>query len=481
MLNLVMLGAAAFLLCLGATPLVRNAFVRIGLVDHPDGKRKLHARAVPRVGGIAIAFSYLGALLIVFFLSPGGPRLHVQHEYLLHALLPTATLIFLLGLVDDIKGLRPWQKLAGQLVAAVLAVQLGVRLTIPHAPLWISMAVSAAWLVGCTNAVNLIDGMDGLAAGVSLVATLTALCVAILSGNHGLALATIPLAGCLLAFLVYNFSPASVFLGDCGSLTIGFALGCFTLIWSQRTGTWLGMVAPLMALAIPLLDVCLAISRRFLRSAPITQADHGHIHHMVLKLGFSTRSATLILYGVCALSASLAVLESFTRSELSWWIFALFCVLVVLGINHLSYTEFRAAGKSIHHRTVRRAVRDEIYLEELSRALRAADTPESWWTIVCGTCADLRFASADLELDGRSFREKFTSSSEPTSCRIQLSIGNRGVLVLTLAEASAPPGTMAVLTCFQHAAASRIDIMRPFAPASVHRTLTSQEHHKLAG
>lgn len=483
MLNFVFLGTSAFLLCLVATPLLRNLFVRFDLVDHPDGGRKLHARAVPRVGGIAIAISYIGALLLVFILNPGGSRISVQHGHLLYALLPTAGLIFFVGLADDLKGLKPWQKLTGQLVAAVVAVGLGARLAIPHAPLWVSEIISVAWLIGCTNAVNLIDGMDGLATGVSLVATLTALCVAVLTGNHGLAIATLPLAGCLLGFLVYNFSPASVFLGDCGSLTVGFALGCFSLIWSNRTGTWLGLVAPLMALAIPLLDVCLAIGRRFLRSAPITQADRGHIHHMVLKLGFSTRAATLILYAVCALSSFLAVLVSFTRDDLGWAVFVIFCVLVITGIDRLSYIEFRAAGKSLHHRTIRRAVQDEIYIEGLSRALLQADSPESLWTIVDKISADFSFASAHLEIDGQSFGKRFIPSSEAPACRIHLEMGNRGILDLTRTlESSAPSGMMAVLICLQSAAAHKVSATHTVATADVpHSAYLQDRHQRLAG
>ena len=483
MLNFAFLGIAAFLFVLISTPLLRGLFIRRGLVDHPDGGRKLHARAVPRVGGIAIVFSYVCALLLLFVFNPGGSRIYVQHGHLLYALLPTAGLIFFVGLLDDLKGLRPTQKLAGQLLASMFAVGMGARLTIPYAPLWVSMVVSVGWLIGCTNAVNLIDGMDGLATGVSLVATLTALCVALLTGNHGLALATIPLAGCLFGFLVYNFNPASVFLGDCGSLTVGFALGCFSLIWSNRTGTWLGMIAPLMALAIPLLDVCLAIGRRFLRSAPITQADRGHIHHMVLKLGFSTRAATLILYAACALCSSLAVLESFaTRDDVGWAIFLTFCILLVAGIDRLSYTEFRAAGKSLHHSTIRRAVQDEIYIEGLDRALLNADSPESWWTIVDKLSADLSFASAHLEIDGQAFGKRFIISSEPPSCRIHLEMGRRGILILTrLSEASVPSGMMAVLNCFQKAALRETNTAQPVVAAGVSRSIDLQEQHRRAG
>ena len=159
------------------------------------------------------------------------------------------------------------------------------------------------WLVGCTNAFNLIDGMDGLAAGVGLVATVTMLLAALTQNNLPLVLATIPLAGCLLGFLRYNFSGASVYLGDCGSLSLGFLLGCFGALWSDKSVTLVALTVPLLAVSIPLLDVVLSIVRRFLRNRPIFQADRGHIHHRLLDRGLSPRSAVLTMYGLCGLVA----------------------------------------------------------------------------------------------------------------------------------------------------------------------------------
>ena len=240
------LGFTAFLLCLVMTPLCRDLFLRFNIVDHPDAVRKLHLRPIPRIGGIPIVLSYGGAIALMFLLAPHGARIYVQHEKLLLSLLPAAGLIFVVGLIDDIVGLQPWQKLIGQFAGALLAVSLGARVSTLHglpASLWITVPFSLIWLIGCTNAVNLIDGLDGLASGVGLFATLATLIAALISGNMGLAMATIPLAGCLLAFLRFNFSPASIFLGDCGSLTIGFMLGCFGLIWSQlkRNSVWNGV------------------------------------------------------------------------------------------------------------------------------------------------------------------------------------------------------------------------------------------------
>ncbi len=447
------LGVAGFLFCLLLTPLCRDLFLHAGLVDKPDLDRKFHLRAVPRVGGVPIALSYAGALVLVFSFNPGGARLYVQHHVLFHAMLPAAAIVFLVGLLDDVVGLRPWQKLLGQVVAAGLAVGLGARLALFPTHPSVSVVLSVVWLIACSNAVNLIDGMDGLATGVSLLAVLSMLLVALLNGNTGLALATVPLAGALLAFLRYNFSPASVFLGDCGSLTIGFVLGCFALAWSRQGGTLLSLLAPLMALSLPLIDVLLAIGRRFLRAVPIFKGDRGHIHHRVQALGFSTRHTALLLYAVGSLAATLAILESLSHGRLVLPELVVFFALVLLGVRRLKYVEFSAARKTFSHVVFRGVVQDHIYMEELERSLLTTHTPDEWWLVVRDIGQDLSFASAYLELDGYTFSERFTEAEDTaTSCRINLGLGGRGFLELVRLEGSLPPRhMMAVLHRLQGA------------------------------
>ena len=451
------LGLSSFLICLLATPLCRDLFVRFNLVDHPDETRKFHLRAVPRMGGVPIVLSYALSLGIVFLFNFSKSKIYVQHEMLFYAVLPAAAIVFATGLIDDIKGLRPRAKLAGQLVGSILAVSLGARLSIPHLPVVVNGILSVIWLLACSNAVNLIDGMDGLATGIGLLATMTTLIVALLSGNYGLALATVPLAGCLLAFLRYNFSPATVFLGDCGSLTIGFVLGCFGLVWSHRTGTMVGMVAPIMALALPLLDTALAIGRRFLRAVPIFQGDRGHIHHRVQALGFSTRATALLLYAVCGIAASLALIESFIRPDLSLPIIVVFCFLVLVGIDRLGYTEFAAARKVLSHNVWRRTVQDHIFIDELERKLTNTDTLDQWWMVVRDACEEIGFASAHMELNGYAYTEQFSGTPEEATCRIHLDLGEDGFLLLTRSAEDAPRNMMAVLQQLQ----SSIKVLAP--------------------
>lgn len=457
------LGFTAFLLCLIATPLCRDLFLHFNIVDQPDADRKFHLRPIPRIGGIPIVLSYAAALGLMLAFAPEGAKISVQHSRLLWSLLPAAAVIFLTGLIDDLVGLKPRQKLAGQLMAAILAVALGARLTIAHGAFsspWVAVPLSVIWLIGCSNAFNLIDGLDGLASGVGLFAVTTTLLAAILHGNLGLAMATVPLCGCLLAFLRYNFSPASIFLGDCGSLTMGFMLGCFGLIWSQHSGTFLGMAAPLMALALPLIDVTLSIGRRFLRNVPIFRGDRGHIHHMVLARGFKPRDTALILYGVCGVAAFLSLLQSFANYQFRGLTILVFFSLVFAGVNYLGYVELTAARRTLSRKTILRVVKEEIYLQELEHALAAAHTADDCWAVVKKACNDMHFASVQMYLNGDSYTEEFLSREFEQTWKMNLVTGRSSHLILTRIDERRPPKLMTpVLDLLQGSIQKKEDLL----------------------
>ena len=460
---LLALGTISFLVCFALTPVCRDLFLKWGLVDVPDGGRKAHKRAVPRMGGLPIVLSCIVAFAFLYFFHTR--RVYIQHDQVLRGVLPAAGIMFLVGFLDDIVGLRPSRKLFGQIVAASVAVGLGVHLNLHHLTPIMSMILSVIWLICCTNAVNLIDGMDGLATGVSLLATMTVLGIALMFGHYGLALVTAPLAGALLAFLRYNFSPASVFLGDCGSLTIGFLLGCFGLVWSQQAHSIVGLAAPLMALALPLTDVGLAIGRRFLRNVPIFQADRGHIHHRVLDMGFSTRHTALILYGFCCAFASLAVLATVSNKALPFLVLLL--ILLVLGISRLGYTEFIAvAREALTIRTIRSAIRGTICVEDFYLAMQSADSLDACWEVLRTACRDLHFASAELEIQGQRFTETFFECDPGTaSFGIELRLGEGSTLFLTrVSEENAPRITMNVLHRLQSTMRARIEELSTVNP-----------------
>ena len=262
------------------------------------------------------------------------------------------------------------------------------------------------WLLACTNALNLIDGLDGLACGIGLFATVTTLIAAGVQHNIALALAVIPLLGALLGFLRYNYNPATIFLGDSGSLFIGFMLGCFGLLWTQKSATLLGMTAPLMAFAIPLLDTSLAIFRRFLHNKPIFSADRGHIHHRLLDRGLTPRRVVLLLYACCALGAfcSMGVMNAHT-AEAS---LILFGGLIWIGVTYLGYVEFGLIARFLRPSTFRRAISAQLRLVLLEESLTAATTVEECWHAMRGASEDLGFSHLSMRLNHTFFEESFS-------------------------------------------------------------------------
>ncbi|MBV8553074.1 MAG: undecaprenyl/decaprenyl-phosphate alpha-N-acetylglucosaminyl 1-phosphate transferase [Acidobacteriaceae bacterium] len=420
-------GLIAFLLSLVLTPVIRDIFRKLGIVDHPDTIRKLHTHPIPRVGGIAIALSYLLAFGVVL-LFPFNYAAEVDaFTPSVIKLFCAAAIVFATGLFDDLVGFHPWQKLAGQAWAAVLGYLGGVQMHIgashPWNVLW-NLPLSILWMVGCANAFNLIDGLDGLAAGVGLFATLTTLVAALIDHNLQLALVTMPLAGCLAGFLRYNFNPASVFLGDCGSLLVGFLLGCYGLIWGENSVTLLGLTAPLLAVSIPVLDVTLAIFRRFLRNKSIFEADRGHIHHMLLARGLTVRSTALLMYGVCGIAAAASLIAHAFHNQMSGLVVLLFCVSAWIGIQHLGYTEFATVRQLFSKGSFRRIIDTASTLQEFEKALLATTTFEEMWKVIIETARIFDFRAVRLSLAGEVFEEVLETSTSASSWEVRLPLGD---------------------------------------------------------
>jgi UDP-GlcNAc:undecaprenyl-phosphate/decaprenyl-phosphate GlcNAc-1-phosphate transferase len=433
MYSLCFLAIASCLLCLLLTPLARDWSARLGLVDRPDRRRKIHPEATPRTGGVPIMISYVAAygLLFVSPLRAGG--VIQEHMGAILSLLPPVGLAFATGLLDDWLSLKPWQKLVGQLLAAGWAYQAGVRFVSmaghPVAP-WCGCLMTIAWLVLCCNAFNLIDGVDGLATGVGLAATLTTLAAALLHGDVMLALATAPLAGCLVGFLRYNFNPASIFLGDSGSLLIGFLLGSYGIIWSQKSAPGFGFAAPAMALALPLLEVCLSVVRRFLASEPIFGGDRGHIHHRLLDFGFTPRRVALLLYGVCTLGAVLSLLPSVVRQQYAGAVIVAFGLATWLGVHCLRYVEFEAASRFIWNR-LRPMLRGHVQLERLERALRAASTIPECWHAVEDAALSLGYSEVNARLAGARYATSSPSARNGAYWQMRLNLPGNDYVNIT--------------------------------------------------
>ncbi len=431
MRELLWLALRAFIACLVLTPIFRDIFRSYGIVDQPDRRRKIHAHPIPRVGGIPIFLSYAIAL----YPWPHAPAALTEYLPLIQKLAPAATMIFATGLVDDLIGLKPWQKLLGQLGAAGLAYWAGVRVLIVAgvgAGVWWALPLTLIWLVACTNAFNLVDGLDGLAAGMGLVAALTLLIAALLHGNLALASAAVPLVGALVGFLCYNFNPATVFLGDSGALLIGFLLGCFGAVWTQKSDTLISMTVPLLALSIPLLDVSLAILRRFLRNQPIFAADRGHIHHRLIDRGLTPRRAVLVLYLVCAMAAAFALLLTMPHAGRFFGLVMLaVCGVVWLGIRQLRYAEFGLASRLLFGGELQRTLGGQLRLERLAEEVGQAGDEEQCWRLVAAAARDFGFDSIRLSLRG-SMREQVAADSVEKECwSLRVPVGERDYFELT--------------------------------------------------
>jgi UDP-GlcNAc:undecaprenyl-phosphate GlcNAc-1-phosphate transferase len=405
--ELLWMAGKAFLIAIVLTPIVRDVFRSYNVVDRP-GQRKVHAYPIPRVGGIAIAIAYGVALLT-------APAAEAAAAPAAWKLLPGAALVFLTGLLDDFFSLKPIFKIAGLVAAASLVFFSGLHiggLAGQPVPVWLDYPLTVFWLLLTSNALNLIDGLDGLCAGMGLAATLTLFGAALLHHNLPLAHATFPLVGALLGFLCYNINPATVFLGDSGALLIGFLLGCYGMIWTQKASTLLSMLVPLLALSIPLLDVSLSVLRRFLRNQPIFAADRRHIHHRLLDRGFSTRQAVWVLYLFATLAAALALLASSPwGGKAQVVVIVLFCVAAGIGIHQLRYREFDIAGQFLFGGGLKRALDRRMHIERLSSELERTSDETSWWAALVEGARDLGLA--EIRWIGRDGERTATLAPPP--------------------------------------------------------------------
>ena len=303
---------ATFLVALGlslaATPLAMKIAPKIGAMDVPKDSRRMHDHAIPRFGGLAI---YIGsAAAMVIFLNFDAKIL---------AIVAGGTMIYILGIIDDLVDLDPKIKFAGQTLVAVVVYALGIRITFitnffgegnsQLGDIW-CFIVTVLWIVGITNTVNLIDGLDGLAAGTSAIISLCIAYAAYIHGTYETTGAMLALAGGALGFLFFNFYPAKIFMGDGGSLYLGFMMASVSVTGTVKSATLVSMIIPVVVMGVPIFDTFFAILRRIVNKKPIMTADKGHLHHRLMKLGYGQRRATLMLYGMTAIMGVAAVLFS---------------------------------------------------------------------------------------------------------------------------------------------------------------------------
>lgn len=336
-LNMVMSFVIACVAAAIITPFTIRLAFRVGAVDIPKDERKIHAKAMPRIGGLAFIFGFMVATFIMFVCCEIDKTINLVDVNLL-GFYAGAFIIVITGFMDDVKGIKPVVKLAGQLLAAICVVLSGMRIgyiEIPFLEMYglneiLSIIITLGWIVGVTNAINLIDGLDGLATGVSAISVVSLLVIFMLNGAAEIPLIIVAaLLGSLIGFLPYNFNPAKTFMGDVGSNFLGYTLATVSMLGMAKTYTAMAIVLPVIVLALPIFDTLFAIIRRVLSGKSIMEADRGHLHHRLLDLGLSQRQAVLVLYGITALFGVFAIV--LMRSSI-WKIIAFVGIMVILMI-----------------------------------------------------------------------------------------------------------------------------------------------------
>lgn len=336
---------AAAVVAFITTPVVRSLAFKIGAVDVPRDNRRMHNHPIPRMGGLAIFFGFiLSALIFIPLTTP------------LRGMLLGAVIIVILGIFDDIYALPAMPKFLIQILAALIAVLMGNRIDILSNPNifssdpywvlgWLSIPISVIWIVGITNAVNLIDGLDGLACGVSTISSMTMLVIALTVAEAQVAILMAALAGACIGFLPYNLNPAKIFMGDTGSTFLGFVLATVSIQGLFKSYAIISFAVPFLVLGLPIFDTCFAILRRLARGQSPMAPDRGHIHHRLIDMGFTQKQAVAVLYLISAiLGLSAVVLTTNNAMKAMLFLLALCMAGAFGGRLYLSHSDSGGSG-----------------------------------------------------------------------------------------------------------------------------------------
>lgn len=339
-------GGTAFVVAGALTPVARALARSLGAVDRPDDRRA-HQGDIPTLGGLAVLLSLLATFVVAGWMAPSGLQTVFAFDWPLLAFGAGATVVAVVGAIDDIVGLNPRTKLIGQALAALIAVTAGFGFSAITHPIsggvvelgWFGWIASFVWIVAITNAFNLIDGLDGLAAGVGIIACATMALVSVIEARPDVMLLAIALGGALLGFLPYNFHPASIFLGDSGSLLIGYSLALLSVRGLQKGTTLVVVLVPFLTLGLPILDTLVTILRRYFVAgfAAVFRADREHLHHRLLALGFTHQRAVLVLYGAGLLFGLLALMIVTLHGPIKAILLALAALGTYVAIRKLGY------------------------------------------------------------------------------------------------------------------------------------------------
>ena len=320
----------ALLACFLLTPYVKQLAFKIGAVDKPN-ERKVHKQVMPRLGGLAIFLSFL---LAVFCSLP------ITRDLL--GILLGGCWIVIVGILDDKYSLPAKVKLLGQILAAVILVVFDIKIEWLNNPFggyfyleYLSIPFTIFWVISFINVVNLIDGLDGLAAGVSGIASITIILVAVNQGYYPLATLTAALAGGIFGFIHYNFNPATIFMGDTGSMFIGYMLAAISIFGAVKSAATIALIVPAVALGLPIMDTAFAILRRYSNGRPIFQPDKGHLHHRLLALGLTTKQAVLLMYAISIVLSLGAFVLALANVYIACAVIAVIVVAVAIGAKKI--------------------------------------------------------------------------------------------------------------------------------------------------
>jgi UDP-GlcNAc:undecaprenyl-phosphate GlcNAc-1-phosphate transferase len=394
---------------MGATPLVIELARRKGWIDQPNA-RSVHKKPIARLGGIAIFFATMAATLPVLAIrnAVGDQFRELLPQVLV--LLGAASMMFVMGILDDLKGLRARTKLLIQLVAAIAVCASGTHIhgitvqglfSIDFG--FYGCLITVVWIVGVTNAVNIIDGLDGLAAGISAIACGVIAVMAIHGGNVVLAILMLALLGSLAGFLCFNFNPARIFMGDCGSLFIGFVIASASVMTASKSQALVGIAMPILVLGIPIFDTFFSMLRRFLQRRGVMSADRSHFHHRLLDMGFSQYQVAIIAYVITLMIAGMGFFLLATRSTNSIVVF-LSCLLILLLIFRIiGSVRLRETLAGIQRRKqlASHQSQERKQFEEAQLHFRNAREFDTWWNAVCMAADKLQIAQLVLFLTNR--------------------------------------------------------------------------------
>ncbi|RUO94089.1 undecaprenyl/decaprenyl-phosphate alpha-N-acetylglucosaminyl 1-phosphate transferase [Corallococcus sp. AB018] len=394
----------SFLVALVLTWRVRERALAWGWLDQANSSRKVHVRPVPRLGGIGIVGGFFAPLCALFIVDSGVGDQFLAQTTLIIGLFVGGAIIAGLGFYDDLKGAGAKLKFSVQFAVALGLYALGFRIEVLANPFGaeltlglLSLPLTVLWVVGVINALNLIDGLDGLAGGVAFFGVGTHFLLALMRGDVLLCLLMVALAGAILGFLVFNFNPASIFMGDTGSMFLGFVLAAVSIKTSSKSGTAVALLVPVMALGLPIMDTLLAMVRRSLLGRPMFSADKEHIHHRLMsRLLLSHRTTVLVLYALCTLFMLTALGLSFANSIQSALLLSGIGVVIMVLMRKLGYLDVR------HMDAVQQTRQRNLELRSLVRsvtaAVRAAGSFQEVWNAVRPLSQGLSLSSLELRL-----------------------------------------------------------------------------------